>query len=894
MSQPEKHLYLVDAHALIYRSYFAMIRNPLSTSKGQPTSAVLGFANYLLRLLSYYDCPYLAVVFDSGKASFRQELYTQYKANRSAMPDDLKSQIPLVHQLVKHLNVPSIKKDGYEADDIIAHLTRDAVDQGFSVSLVTKDKDLMQLVGDRVRMLSPEGTGTLSEWGAAEVEEKMGVSPQSIRDLLALMGDSSDNIPGIPGVGPKTAVKIIQEVGTLDALLKDPSILPNPRLRSKITENLDMLDISKQLVTLNTDIQLDISVTDLAMGHPHRTDCIAFFKELEFHSLLKHPLFEVREKAEFEARTVGSMEQLQEIVDSIVKQGECCLDVETTSLSAREAKLVGIALALNEQESWYIPIGHKGGHNLDLPRVIETLRSMLESEAVDKIGQNLKYDYQVFRNYGIVCKGLTFDTMIAAYLLDPGKRRHGLDGLAEQWLDIRTTEIETLIGKGKNQICFSQVSTDEAARYAGEDVILPLKLRDILQRLLRDRELLDLFNRIEMPLVTVLAEMEWKGIFIDTGLLSRLSHTYSEQLDEISADIYAMAGKEFNLNSPKQIAEVFYEDLGMPKSRKTKTGLSTNVTALEKLAHDYPIARKLLDYREVQKLLSTYIDALPAQVSRNSGRVHSSFNQTIAATGRLSSTNPNLQNIPIRTEAGRKIREAFAAPENLMIVAADYSQIELRILAHLSNDPRLIEAFENDLDIHTQTAAAIYMVMPEFVQPRMRRAAKTINFGLMYGMGPANLSKQLGISFKEARAFIETYFHQFPLIQAYMNESIGKARLNGYTETLLGRRRYLPDINAKSRQVREAAERTAINTPVQGTAADIIKLAMLRVHEQMPQEWPGATMLLQVHDELVFEVPAEQTQDFRKWVQTVMEKAYELSVRLKVDVGAGRTWGQAH
>ncbi|MFW5775102.1 MAG: DNA polymerase I [Chitinivibrionales bacterium] len=894
MSETEKHLYLVDAHALIYRSYFAMIRNPLSTSGGQPTSAVLGFTNYLLRLLSDYDCPYLAVVFDSGRATFRQELYTDYKANRVAMPDDLRSQIPLVHQLVKHLNVPSIKKDGFEADDIIACLTKKAVDEGFSVSLVTKDKDLMQLVGDQVRMLSPEGTGTLSVWGAAEVEEKMGVSPGHIRDLLALMGDTSDNIPGIPGVGPKTAVKILKEVGSIDALLRDPSVLSNKRLQTKIAENLELLGISKQLVTLHTDMEIDITLDELATGHPHRTDCIAFFKELEFHSLLKHPLFEVREKADFEAHTITSLELLQTVVDQIHTRGECCIDVETTSLNAPEAALVGIALAYDAHQSWYVPVGHTHGQQLELEAVLEMLKPLLESEAVHKIGQNLKYDYQVFRNYDVICRGLCFDTMIAAYLLDPGKRQFGLDGLAAQWLDIRATDIETLIGKGKNQICFSHVTIAEATRYAGEDVIIPMRLRDMLGQMLKEKELYKLFTDLEMPLVTVLAEMEWSGISIDRELLSNLSHVYAAQLEAISKEIYAMAGKEFNLNSPKQIADVFFGDLGMPKSKRTKTGLSTNVTALEKLAHEYPIARKLLDYREVQKLLSTYIDALPTQVSTKTGRVHSSFNQTIAATGRLSSTNPNLQNIPVRTEAGRKIREAFAAPLGHMIVAADYSQIELRILAHLSNDPRLIEAFEQDLDIHTQTAAAIYMVMPELVQPQMRRAAKTINFGLMYGMGPANLSGQLGISFKEARSFIETYFQQFPMIQAYMNESIGKARLYGYTETLLGRRRYLPDINAKSRQVREAAERTAINTPVQGTAADIIKLAMLQVHEKMPVMWPGATMLLLVHDALVFEVPAQQVDTFTPWVREIMERAYSLAVRLKVEVGVGRTWGQAH
>jgi DNA polymerase-1 len=898
MSGTNKHLYLVDGHAIAYRAYFAMLRTPLTNAKGQATGAVMMFALTLLRLIQTYKCPYLAVVFDSPVPTFRHHIYEQYKANREAMPDDLKTQIPLIFKLVEAFNVVSIRQDGLEADDILAHLTRDAVKQGFDVSLVTKDKDLMQLIGPGVRMLAPETGGGLEVYGPEQVKTKMGVAPEKIRDLLALMGDSSDNVPGVAGVGEKTAIKILEKVGDIATLMVNPAAVDNPKLQAKIEAGMESLKLSLELVTLKPDVKIDVEVEDLKARPVHREACIEMFKELEFRSLLSNPVFAVTETLTHASNTAASLNDVSAMVARITAAGMVSIDTETTSTQPREAKLVGISLAVDEKDALYIPVGHvlptDVSRNLPVDEVLALLRPVVESADIAKIGQNLKYDYQVLKNCGVIMRGIVFDTMVAAYLVDPGKRAYGLDALAADMLGLKTIPIESLIGKGAAQKSFAEVSIDDATRYSTEDVVLPIKLRALLQPMLDERNVAALFRDVEIPLVTVLADMEWQGIMLDSSLLGGLSVEARSKLETIRADIYQLAGEELNLNSPKQISEVLFDKMGLPKSKKTKTGLSTDVDALEKLAPDFPIARRILDYREVQKLLSTYIDALPGQVCAASGRLHSSFNQTIAATGRLSSTNPNLQNIPVRTDEGRRIREAFVAPMGHEIVSADYSQIELRILAHVAQDPILIQAFHEDRDIHAQTASAIYGVFPEMVTPEMRRAAKTINFGLMYGMGPLNLARQLGISFKEAQTFIDTYFMQFPSIHGYMDATIARVREVGYAETLLGRRRYLPDISAENRQVREGAERTAINTPIQGTAADIIKIAMINIHHSMPVEFPDARLLLQVHDELVFEAPDAQVSSFRTWVSQAMSSAFTLDVPLKVDAGAGANWSAAH
>ncbi len=894
----DKKLFLVDGHAIAYRAYFAFIKNPLTNAAGQPTGAVFGFANYLLRLISEYQCPYMAVVFDSEVPTFRHEMYAEYKANREEMPDDLKSQIPLIHKLVDLLNITALKQGGLEADDIIAHMTRRAVQNGFEVFIVTRDKDLMQLIDDKnVRMLSFESSGSIEVFGPEQVKEKMGVGPNQIRDLLALMGDSSDNIPGVPGVGPKTAQKILEKAGSIEALLQNPSIVENPKLQAKIEENRDALILSRNLATLHFDVEYEVPFEHCLLKPVKKAECLDFFREMEFNSLLKNPMFSLEKSLDFSVSVPTSIIEVEAFAKRIENAGFVSIDTETTSLVSHGAKLVGIALSVGTTDALYIPVGHthNGGQgNLNMDQVLETLRPVLESKSIKKIGQNLKYDFQIFKGHGIYLANLHFDTMIAAYVMDPGKRNFSLDAMAAQWLNATTTPIESLIGKGKSQIGFDEVPITIAAKYSGEDVIIPLLLQDVFVPVLTEQAQLKLFHEIEMPLVSVLAEMEWKGVVIDTALLSQLSSHYTAKLAEISADLFAMAGGEFNINSPKQVSEILFTKLGLPKSKKTKTGLSTDVDALEKLQGAHPIIGKLLEYRESQKLLSTYIDALGPQISPETSRLHTSFNQTVAATGRLSSNGPNLQNIPIRTDAGKKIREAFVAPADHLLISADYSQIELRILAHVSKDPFLMQSFHDDKDIHTQTASAMYGVFPEMVTSQMRRAAKTINFGLMYGMGPINLSRQLGISFKEAQEFIATYFRQFPTIKKYMVSSVETARQNGYSETLLGRRRLVPEIDSTNRQVREAAERVAINTPIQGTAADIIKIAMVNVAAKKSEIGFDFSMLLQVHDELIFEVHQENAQTLLSWVTNIMSSAYKLDVPLKVDASIGKNWSEAH
>ncbi|MBN1130278.1 MAG: DNA polymerase I [Chitinispirillaceae bacterium] len=895
MNNKDKRLYLIDGHALIYRAYYALIRNPLTNTKGVPTGAVYGFANYLLRLLETHDCQYWAIALDSDKPTFRHKMYAEYKANREEMPDDLKTQIPLVNDLIAAMNIPWVRQDGVEADDLIAALTRRAVAQGFEVYIISKDKDLMQLVGPRVRMLAPEAGGALVAMGPDEVKTKMGVEPERIIDYLALVGDASDNIPGLPGVGPKTALKLLAAAGSVENLLKDPGMAKNAKLEEKIKANKEILVLSRKLATLQYDVALDAAPDALRRKPMKHEQCIALFKELEFGSLLRNPLFSTVKKLGHATRIAGSIDELAALAERIADAGQVSIDTETTSTEPRSARLVGIALAIDETEAFYVPVGHVQGNNLPLKQVVKTLRPVIESPKVKKIGQNLKYDCQVFKNEGIDMKGLAFDAMVAAYLIDPGKRQYNLDKLAADWLGVETTPIEALIGKGKTQKSFGETTVSDAASYAGEDVIVPIALKRILEPLLVERKLDRLYDEIEMPLVQALADLEWAGVLIDTTLLKTLSVKYSRVIDALTSEIHDCAGVPFNLNSPKQVSEVLFDTLKLPRSKKTKVGsYETNVDVLEKLAPAHPIARKILDHREAQKLLSTYIDTLPAAINPLTGRVHTSFNQTVTATGRLSSTGPNLQNIPVRTEEGRQIREAFVAPRGHLLVSADYSQIELRILAHLSQDPFLLEAFHQDKDIHTQTASAIYGCFPEMVTPDMRRAAKTINFGLMYGMGPVNLSRQLGISFAEANRFIDAYFRQFPKVKAYIDASIVKARDAGYTETMLGRRRYLPDIASPNRTIREAAERVAINTPVQGTAADIIKIAMVRIHEELPAAFPDVTILLQVHDELVFEAPQKKAMTFSEWVKEKMGTALKLDVPLKVDAGIGKNWKEAH
>jgi DNA polymerase-1 len=910
----EKKLYIVDGYAFAYRAYYALIRSPLISSKGFPTGAIYGFANYLLRLIEAYGCPYLAVAMDSAAPTFRHEAYAPYKANRVAMPDDLKLQMPRIFELLDAFNIPVVKKDGFEADDVVATLTRRALGEGFEVFLVTRDKDLMQLVGPKVTMLAPDGAGVFSAMGPGDVLDKMGVPPEKVLDYLALVGDASDNIPGVYGIGNKGAAKILETL-TVEQVLENPSRVESIKHANKIRERLDDLALSKMLVTLRDDIELDIPLDALKRREINAPRSRELLSELEFSSLLRNPLFGARKKFEPRMRTVQSIAQLRELIEKIGGVGEVSIDTASTGCHPRSARLSGVVLAVDPDEAFYVHVDSEndcaahdeaasapglfdgldenggvadGGESLDRGEALKLLAGVLESPRIGKIGHDLKRAALALRREGITLCGVTFDAMLAAYAIDPGKRRYDLSELAGEHLGIDVKSGGDWREGGAFIDPLGHAPSADAACAA-------LILREKLMPLMDERGCAGLLSGIELPLSAVLAEMEWHGVLVDVGLLSQLSAEYAADIERITRDIYAFAGEEFNLNSPKQLAEILFGKLGLHGGKKTKGGSqSTSVEVLESLAAGHPAVNSILDYREKQKLLSTYIDAIPAQVLPQTGRVHTSFNQAVTATGRLSSTNPNLQNIPIRTESGRKIREAFIAPPRCVLVSADYSQIELRVLAHLSGDPSLVRAFTDDKDVHAQTASAVYGTAPESVTPEMRRAAKTINFGLMYGMGPVNLSKQLGTSFSAAKNFIESYFDRFPSIRTFMDDAIEKTRARGYSETIFGRKRYLPEVNSTNRTVREAAERTAINTPVQGTAADIIKVAMLNLHRKMPAAWPDSKMLLQVHDELIFETPEERAEEFALWAKEEMSRACELKVPLKVDAGIGRHWGEAH
>lgn len=897
-----KELIIVDGHALAYRAYFAMIRNPLINSKGMNTSAIYGFVGYILRLINLYRDSKFVITFDSKGDTFRKDMYSEYKSNRKPMPDDLREQMPYLDTFIQYLGLPILKKDGLEADDIIASLAIWGSQNGYAVKIVSKDKDLMQLIDDSIHQLTPENGGKFTEYDREKVKEKMGVYPDRVADLLAMMGDSADNVPGLPGVGPKTAIKILEAAGSVPALIENPDKAGTPKLAAKVRENIDLLKISYDLVILGNEIDFEIN-EDVITTNPLDFDKIKeLFSELEFNAYLKDPIFNQSEddgkstgdQELVPTKLIGSIEDLDNLISAIKEVGFCSIDTETTSLNKVEAELVGISIAIDTHLGYYIPLGHLVGENLPLDKTIERLKPILEDETIHKIGQNLKYDWQIFKNYNISLNGISFDTMIAAYLVNPTGRSFSMDNLAKEYLNHETIHIEELIGKGKKQISFANVSVEDATKYAGEDAVIPLRLKEVLEPKLEEQKMLQLFNTMEINLVEVLAKLEYAGITIDTDRLAQLSEEYHKIVDRAQKEIFELAGEEFNLKSTQQLSKILFEKLGLPPGKKTKSGYSTNVEVLIKLAEEYEIAKKILKFREKQKLLSTYIDTLPTKISKKTGRLHASFNQTGVATGRLSSSEPNLQNIPVRTEDGRKIREAFVASKGKLLIAADYSQIELRLLAHFSQDPTLIEAFKNGADIHKETAAKMYKVTFEDVTSDMRRSAKAINFGLMYGMGPFKLSNELGISFAEAKNFIKSYFEEFPNIKKFMEEAKENAREVGYTETLFGRKRYLPELNSSNKMVRENAERVAVNTPVQGSGADIIKLAMISIANKIEKEQLPLTMMVQVHDELIFEADEKDALEMKNIVVEEMENACKLLVPLKVDAKIAKNWSEAH
>lgn len=883
-------LYLIDGSSYIYRAYYA-IRH-LSSPKGFPTNALYGFTQMLLKVLKDRDPDHLAVVFDVGRQTFRTELYPEYKANRAAMPEDLVPQIGPIKEMVRAFNIPVLEKEGFEADDIIGAIARQCEAKGMKVVVVTGDKDLMQIVTDQVTLLDTMKDKTT---GIPEVLERFGVKPGLVVDILGLAGDSSDNIPGVPGIGEKTALKLIREFGSLDTLLERAGEVKGKN-GERLREFGDQARLSRTLATIDRDTPVDYRYEDLAVSPPDMKRLAEMFREYGFTTLMKELTSEASLSTD-NYHTVLSEHDFSEFLRALRETPVFAVDLETTSLNPLEAEIVGLSFSWREHEAFYVPVGHcYPGAPVQLSRdhVLRELAPLLSDPQRLKIGQNIKYDYQVLRRYGIEMLGIRFDTMLASYLLNPARSSHGLDSLAIEYLDHRMISYAEVAGKGKDQICFSRVPVERASVYSCEDADATLLLHRLFSPRVEEAGMEALYYDLEMPLVPIIAEMELHGVMLDLPMLRELSGIFGVQLSDLEKKIFSCAGCEFNINSPKQLGEVLFERLKLPAGKKTKTGWSTDMDVLDKLSREHEIAALILRYRSVSKLKSTYTDALPRLVDPASGRVHTSYNQAVTNTGRLSSSEPNLQNIPIRTEEGRQIRRAFIAGEGALILSADYSQIELRVLAHLSGDRVFCDAFARDEDIHTRTASEVFDLMPGLVTPEMRRQAKTINFGIIYGQGAFSLARELGVSTKVAKEFIDSYFERHSGAREFLDSCIRSAERDGFVTTILGRRLPIPDISSANGNIRAFAQRNAINYPIQGSAADIIKQAMVMVHERMKKEGLRSRLIMQVHDELVFEVPEDERQRMEMLVCREMEHAVTLQVPLKVEISFGRNWSEAH
>lgn len=929
-------LFLLDAYALIYRSYYAFIKSPRINSKGQNTSAIFGFVNTLEELLKKENPTHLAVAFDPPGGTFRHEAYEKYKAQRQETPEDIRAAVPIIKEIIAAYNIKELEVLRYEADDVIGTIAKKAEKEGFDVYMMTPDKDYGQLTSDHIFMYKPKFAGAgFDVLDAKAVMEKYELtSPAQMIDLLGLMGDASDNIPGCPGVGPKTAQKLLEEYNTIENLLEHTSELKGT-LKLRLEENKEQIIFSKFLATIKTDVPVEFKKDEFKRQEINAEKLSALFEDLEFRTLINRvlrkdgtPANPVRITTTHEAiqgdlfadllppvnttidaaaysglqqlkdvphsyHLVDSEEKIAELAATLAKLDSCCFDTETTGLDAALSELVGMSFAYKEGEAYYVPVPA----DMEKARyIIELFRPFFENEKIQKIGQNLKYDIVVLKKYGIHVRGQLFDTMIAHYLLNP-ELRHNMDYMAETFLKYKTIHIDELIGaRGKNQGNMRDLRPEQICDYACEDADVTLKLKDILEKVIEKQDLGKLLYEIELPLIYVLADMEYTGVRLDTAALADYSKTLTLQLQDIEAEIYQSAEGEFNINSARQVGEILFDKLKIvDKPKKTKTGqYVTSEEALEKMKDSHPIVAKILEYRGLKKLLSTYIDALPQLISPLDNKVHTSYNQTVTATGRLSSSNPNLQNIPIREDQGREIRKAFTADEGCVFFSADYSQIELRIMAHLSQDPDMIEAFNSGEDIHAATAAKIFKVPIGEVTADMRRKAKTANFGIIYGISVFGLAERLTIPRGEAKELIEGYFMSYPKVREYMDKSIAVARDHTYVETVFGRKRYLPDINSRNFTVRGYAERNAINAPIQGSAADIIKVAMNRIFQRFEKENIKSKMILQVHDELNFNVIESELPQVQKIVIEEMENAYKLVVPLKADCGKGKNWLEAH
>ena len=926
-------LYLLDAYALIYRAYYAFLKNPRMNSKGENTSAILGFVNTLEEVIQKEQPTHLGVAFDPSGGTFRHEAYPEYKAQREETPEAIRFAVPIIKRLLQAYNIPILEEPGYEADDVIGTLAHQADQQGINTYMMTPDKDYGQLVTEHVKMYRPAvGKNAEEILGPAEVSQKWGISsPTQVIDILGLMGDAVDNIPGCPGVGEKTASKLVQDFGSIENLIQNTDKLKGA-LKEKVENNIEQIKTSKWLATIKTDVPIQLDMEMLKVEEPNQEALQKIFEELEFRTLMRKKIAsptplpaskpekkgnaiqgdlfsgfgdegETAEGAEettinngmlryskeiADYQLVDTPEKMDTLVTTLQGAKEICLDTETTSTDPIQARLVGLSFSIKEGQAWYVPV-------FENQEAVERFRPVYENPNIIKVGQNLKYDLQVLQNHGIELQGRMFDTMIAHYLLHP-EMRHGMDYLAEAYLHYQTIHIDELIGTGKKQKSMADLSPEEVCAYACEDADITLRLKNLFAPELEKEGLTDLFWQIEMPLMPVLAYMERNGVCIDTKGLKETSVLYSQEMQRIEEEIYELAGVHFNIASPKQVGEILFDQMKITnKPKKTKTGqYATTEEILISLKSKNPIVGKILEYRGLKKLLNTYIDALPLLINPETGHIHTSFNQAVTTTGRLSSSNPNLQNIPVRDEQGKEVRKAFIPEEGQEFFCADYSQIELRIMAHLSGDENLIEAFNAGQDIHAATAAKIFHKTLEEVSSDERRKAKTANFGIIYGISAFGLAERMDVSRTEAKELIDGYFLTYPGVKEYMDKSIAMAREKGYTETIFRRRCYLPDINSNNANVRGNAERNAINSPIQGSAADIIKIAMIHVYQRMKEEKLRSKMILQVHDELCFTVVPEEKERLEKIVVEEMQAACQMRVPLIADTGWGSNWLEAH
>ena len=902
-------LYLVDGSTYIFRAFFAV--RGLTNREGTPVNAVYGFTAMLLKLLKEEKPDYLAVVFDKSGRTFRNDLYPEYKAHRPPPPPDLVPQFSLVREVTRAFNIPALELESYEADDILGTLANEGIKAGMDVTIVSTDKDLMQLVQPGCTMLD---TMKNVRYSAPEVLEKMGVEPHQIIDYLALMGDSSDNIPGVPGIGKKTAATLLQQYGSLDGIYEHIEELKGKR-RENLETFKDQAYLCQTLTTVKQDVPMNVPVSDLIRREPDKAVLTEFFGRMGFKTW--HRQFHDGGESSAEetesggASTPAPTIQLDTSGFKVVRTEQdlarlavmlraapiVAFDTETTSVNPMEASLVGLSFATDTRHAWYVPVAHTSEDaepQLPMERVLAALGPVLEDPSRPKAAHNTKYDRKVLARHGVHLQGLIYDTMLASYVVDPGRYAHSLDNVALDRLNHKTIKYEDVAGKGKGQLSFDQVSVEAAIPYACEDAQVVVALRETLESEIQEAELSSVLREVELPLEAILADMEMTGVSVDVSLLERLSDELGTKADQLESDCHELAGEPFNLGSPKQLATILFERVGLKPGKKTKTGYSTDSSVLEKLALQHPLPAKILEWRSLTKLKSTYTDVLPTLVHPETGRIHTSFNQAVAATGRLSSKDPNLQNIPIRTDDGRKIREAFIARPGHVLLAADYSQIELRVLAHLAGDEAMVRAFCDGADIHRRTAAEIFNVFEEMVSRDQRAVAKTINFGILYGMSAFRLANEQGLSRRDAQDIIDRYFSRYPKIEAWKEATLEAARETGQVSTLIGRVRKIPDITSASHMARRGAERVAINTPVQGTAADVIKKAMVALHPLLKDEMPEAKMVLQVHDELVFEVPEGQAEELAARVKSVMEGVVTFDVPLEVNVAWGENWLEAH